>query len=186
MADVQVVRSPLRARPRSRRTLDQRLALRFPGLAAANFRMLARLPPASRLRRAALARAVQLTLEAFNRRDLEAVVVGAHPDFEYRPEPNWVAAGLVDESYRGLEGYRRFVMTVDEVWGGENRLKPVEVIDMGEQFVILAHGEMRAQASGVELVQEYAGVTTLKDGRPIRVQEYYDHAEGLAAVGLET
>jgi ketosteroid isomerase-like protein len=49
---------------------------------------------------------------------------------------------------------------------------------------MLADGTMRAQASGVPLANAYASVSTLKDGRAIRVQEYYDHAEALEAVGL--
>jgi ketosteroid isomerase-like protein len=179
-----IVRRPLRARQRSRRTLDQRLSLRFPGLAAATFRRMSKLPPNSRLRQAALCRAAQLSVDAFNRRDLEAVLIGAHPGFEYHPERKWVEAGLVEPFYRGLEGYRRFIATVDEVWGGENYLTPLELIDLGDRFVIFANGRMRAQASGVWLSEEYAGVTTLRDGQPIRVQEYYDHDEALEAVGL--
>jgi len=47
-----------------------------------------------------------------------------------------------------------------------------------------ADGEMRAQASGVPLANAFALVATLKDGRFIRLQEYYDHAEALEAAGL--
>lgn len=43
---------------------------------------------------------------------------------------------------------------------------------------------MRAQASGVPLANAFALVATLKDGRFIRLQEYYDHAEALEAAGL--
>jgi len=50
--------------------------------------------------------------------------------------------------------------------------------------VILANLPMRAQASGVSLTEAFAYVATLKDGRPFRLQEYYDHAEALEAVGL--
>jgi ketosteroid isomerase-like protein len=182
--NAEIVRKPLRARERPRRTLDQRLFLRFPWLAAASFRRILKLPPGSRLRQAALSRAMQLALEAYNRRDLDAVLIAAHPEFEYRPERNWVEAGLVERCYRGLEGYRKFISTVDEVWGGENYLTPLELIDLGERFVVLAKGRMRAQASGVSLTEEYAGVSTVKDGWVINVQEYYDHAEGLRAAGV--
>ena len=74
--NVEVVRKPLRVRERSRRTLDQRLSLRFPGLAAAFLRRILKLPPSSRLRQATLWRGVRLGLEAYNRRDLDAVVIG--------------------------------------------------------------------------------------------------------------
>src|SRR6266540_646602 len=140
--NVEVVRKPLRARERSRRTLDQRLSLRFPRLAAANYRLIGKWPPRSRLRQAALWRAARLGLEAYNRRDPEAVAIGCHPEFEYRPGRDWVDAGLVEPCYRGLEGYRRYLASVDEVWGGENYLKPVELIDLGDRIVLLADGTM--------------------------------------------
>jgi hypothetical protein len=71
--NVEIVRKPLRVRERSSRTLDQRLSLRFPRLAAANSRLIAKLPPTSRLRQAALSRAARLGLEAYNRRDLPRI-----------------------------------------------------------------------------------------------------------------
>ena len=74
--------------------------------------------------------------------------------------------------------------TVDEVWGGENYVEPVELVDLGERLVVLANVPMRAQASGVPLIEAFALVLTLKDGRVIRQEEYYDHAEALGAAGL--
>ena len=182
--NVEVVRKPLRARERSSRTLDQRLSLRFPRLAAAYLRRIGRLPPGSRLRQATLWRGARLGLEAYNRRDLDAVVIGWHPEFEYHTGREWAQSGLVESCYRGLEGYRRYLATVDEVWGRENYLKPVELIDLGERTVVLADGRMRAQDSGVPLAEAFALVMTLKDGRVIHLQEYYDHAEALEATGL--
>ncbi|MDQ2939695.1 MAG: hypothetical protein M3R23_04095, partial [Actinomycetota bacterium] len=109
---------------------------------------------------------------------------GWHPECEYHPDRDWVKAGLVEPCYRGPEGYRKYVATVDEVWGGENYLKPVELIDLGDRFVVLADGTMRAQASGVPLTEAFGLVSTVKDGRTVRHQEYYDHDEALEAVGL--
>ena len=52
--NVEIVRKPLGVRERSRRTLDERLSLRFPRLAAAFLGRIGKLPPGSRLRQAAL------------------------------------------------------------------------------------------------------------------------------------
>jgi ketosteroid isomerase-like protein len=180
---VEIVRRPLRARERSRRTLDQRLSLRFPRLGAANARRIGKLPPGSRVRQAGLWRGVRLAMEAYNRGDLDAVLIGWHPDVEYYPA-RAVEAGLVEPCYRGPEGYRRYVATTTELWGGEIYLKPVELIDLGERFVVLGEVRMRAQASGVPLTEPYAVVTTLRDGEVIQVQEYFDHGEALEAAGL--
>ena len=67
--NVEIVRKPLRVREQSGRTLDQRLALRFPSLFPGFARRISSLPPGSRLRQASLWRAARLALEAYNRRD---------------------------------------------------------------------------------------------------------------------
>ena len=182
--NVEFVRKPLRVRERSRRTLDQRFFLRFPRLANAYLRLFSKLPPGSRLRQAGAWRAARLALEAYNRRDMDAVGIGYHPEFEYHPAREWVESGLLEPSYPGLEGHRRYVESTAEVFGSEVYVTPVELIDAGDKFVVLANAPMRAQASGIELTEEFALVSTLKDGLVIRVQEYYDYAEALEAVGL--
>jgi ketosteroid isomerase-like protein len=186
--NVEIVRKPLRVRERSSRTLDQRLFLRFPRLATASFRLITKLPPGSRLRQALVWRAARLAIEAYNRRDMDAVGIGYHPEFEYHPARNFVEAGLLEPCYRGLEGHRRYVASTAEVFGAEVYVKPVELVDLGERFVVLANVPMRAQASGIQLTEAFALVSTLKDGGVIRVQEYYDYDEALReaieAVGL--
>jgi hypothetical protein len=183
--NVEMVRVALSVRERSRRTLDQRLFLRLPRLGAANTRLIGRLPPSSRLRRTALPRAVRLASEAYNRRDLDAVVIGWHPECEYIPGREWIDSGLVEPCYRGPDGYRSYVAATSEVWGAQNYLIPSELIDLGNRFVVLGTVPMRASTSGVSLTEPFAYVATLEDGAPIRLQEYYDHAEALKAVGLE-
>lgn len=180
----QIVRRPLRVRARTRRTLDQRILLRFPGLAAAMFRLIGRLPPSSRIRQAALWRAMQMGLEAYNRRDLMVVSIGFGPDLEYYPYRQFVEAGLAEPCYRGPAGYREYIAGTSDVWGADVRLEPTELIDLGDRLVVLADMPMRAQASGVPLGETYACVQTLRDGRVVRQHDYLDQAEALDAVGL--
>jgi ketosteroid isomerase-like protein len=182
--NVEVVRQPLQLRERSSRTLDQRLAMRFPRLHAVQARLLFRLPPRSRLRKAALNRAVRLALEAYNRRDLDAVAIGFHPDLEYYPYREFVEAALVEPCYHGPAGYRAYITSTYEVWGADVRLEQGEVIDLGDRLVLLADMPMRAQASGVSLSERYASVVTVKDGRVIRQRDFLNQAEALAAAGL--
>src|SRR3954471_16725053 len=177
--NVEVVRKPLSARERSRRTLVERLSLRFPRLAATSARLIGGLPPSSRFRQAAVWRGAQLSSEAYNRRDLDAAVIGWHPEFEYYTARHFVDAGVLEACYRGLEGYRQYVATTDEVWGGEVYLKPIELIDLGDRLAMLANVPMRAQISGVSLTEAFALVLTVREGRVTRLQEYYDHAEAL-------
>ena len=128
---------------------------------------------------------MRLALEAYNRRDMEAVGIGYHPDFEYHPAREWVEAGLLEPSYRGIEGHRSYVESTAEVFGSEVYVKPVELIDTGKKLVVLANVPMRAQASGIELTEAFALVFTVEDGLVIRAEEFYDHAEALEAAGIE-
>jgi ketosteroid isomerase-like protein len=186
MSGQDFVRKPLGVRERSRRTLDQRLLLRFPSLSAALFRAVAKLPPRSRLRQALVWRAVRLAVEAYNRRDLDAVAIGFHPDIEYLPYREFVEAGLAEPGYRGRSGYRDYIAATVEVWGSDVRLYPTELIDLGDRFVLLAAMPMRAQASGLELAETYACVSTLQDGMVIRQRDFLRQADALEAVGLPT
>jgi ketosteroid isomerase-like protein len=182
--NVEIVRKPLHVREQSSRTLDQRLFLRFPRLANALYGRLFKLPPGSRLRQAAVWRGARLGLEAYNRRDMDAVGIGYHPEFEYHPARSWVESGLLEPSYQGLEGHKRYVASTAEVFGAEVYVKPLELIDAGERLAVLANVPMRAQASGIRLTEAFALVSTVKDGLVFRVEEYYDHAQALEALGL--
>jgi ketosteroid isomerase-like protein len=123
-------------------------------------------------------------VEAYNRRDLDAVTIAYHPDLEYYPYREFVEAALAEPCYHGPSGYKAYIDATQDVWGNEVRLEPTKLIDMGDRVVLLADMPMRAQASGIPLAQTYAGVSTLKDGRVIRQRDFLDHAEALEAAGL--
>lgn len=184
MSDARIVRNRLRLHERSRRTVDQRVLLRFPRLAAAFARLVARRQPASRFRQAAPCRAVRLGVEAFNRRDFDLVLLGSHPDFEFLPARELVEAGLAEPCYRGPARYREFVTEWSEIWGADFRFEALELIDLGDRLVALADVPMRAQTSGVPFTGNYAAVITLDRGRSIRQQDYWAHDEALEAAGL--
>lgn len=145
---------------------------------------MATLPPSSRVRQAALWRAVRMGVEAYNRRDLEAASLGFHPRLEYYPYREFVEAGLAEPCYHGPAGYREYIKATYEVWGTQVLLYPTELIDMGDQLVLLADMPMRAQASGISLAEQYATVATVKDGMILRQRDFLNQAEALAAAGL--
>jgi ketosteroid isomerase-like protein len=178
------VRMPLRARERSHRTIDQRLALRFPGPAVALYRLVDLFPPRSRIRRLSLQRAARMGLEAYNRRDLEAASLAFTPDLEYYPYREFVEAGLAEACYHWPAGYRAYIEATYEVWGTDVKVYPTELIDLGDRVVVLADMPMTAQASGISLAETYACVATLRGGRVCRQRDFLHHAEALEAAGL--
>src|SRR5205823_5652340 len=105
MADV--VRTPIGpdARLPTRRTLDERLFVRWPGAFVALARAVFRLPPRSRLRRALLRRSVVSGWGAFTRGDLDLMLVRFAPDYHFEPPREWLAAGM-RSVYQGHAGVR--------------------------------------------------------------------------------
>src|SRR5436190_1891073 len=160
--NVELVRQRLSAEKRPYRGLEERLALRYPWFLALWAGVLARLSPRSRLRQALLARTVQTGLAAFDRGDLEVVLLAFEPDVELL---NPVAHGEIgtlgmEPSYRGHDGYRMFYADWRSVWGGL-RITPGELIDLGDQFLVTAQMSGRGVGSGISLSQNVAVLTTL-------------------------
>jgi ketosteroid isomerase-like protein len=184
--NVEVARQKLSLRERSRRTLEQRLAVRLPWFVELWSRLMARLSPTSRLRQALLLRAVQSGLEAYNRGDIEVVVLAFDPDVEFQAPPDHGQEGTLglQPSYRGHDGYRKFDADWRSAWH-VLRMEPRELIDLGDRFLIIAQMTGRGEGSGVFLSQNVAVLNTLNDaGKVIREQRYFDHSEALEAAGL--
>jgi hypothetical protein len=132
MAGGPIVRKPLSVRAMTSRTIDQRIALRFPRLAALGRRLLVRLPPRSRIRQALVWRSTRLGYEAFNRRDFEAVLINYGRDAEFHPPQEAAAGGLVERSYKGHAGFHEYFTEFLSVWGAYTA-EPLELIDLGDR-----------------------------------------------------
>ena len=180
-----MVRQEVSLRDRPGRTLEQRLALRFPSFLELWLRLTARLSPTSRLRQALWLRAVQGAADAYNRGDLDVVVLGYHPDVEFRSPPGSDEGALgFQPSYSGPAGYRTFEADWGSGWGAL-RFEPRELIDLDDRLLLIAQLVGHGEGSGISVSQKIAVVWTLgKDGKIVREQRYLDHAEALEAVGL--
>ena len=59
-----------------------------------------------------------------------------------------------------------------------------EIIDAGDQVVVVAHHQGQGRASGVKVDTRFYEVYTLREGKVSRVDEYTERAEALEAAGL--
>ena len=150
--NVEFVRKPLRVRAQSSRTLDQRLALRFPWLGDANVRLIDRLPPKSRIRQAAVWRAARLAVEAYNRRDLDAFMATYAPDLALYAHPDRPLTS-------GQEQARREYGTMFE-------------------NVPNLHVEIANRIVQGSFVIDHEVVTGLPDGKEVRAVAIYEVREG--------
>jgi ketosteroid isomerase-like protein len=162
------VRTPIdrEARLPTRRTLDERLFVRWPGAYAAFARALTRLPPRSRLRQALLRRGALSGWAAWNRGDLDLALVRYAPDYRFEPLHEIVAAGMRD-SYHGHAGVREVTADWREAWERMD-LIPQEIIDAGNPFVVLGHFHLRARGSGIEFDTPLGQVVWVERGLIVR------------------
>ena len=146
-------------------------------------RVVFRVSPRSRLRRALLRRSVCVGQATYNRRDFEALLPLYRPDVEVHSPKEWVALGDFDPVYRGHEGLLRFYRQWADAWV-DNWAEPQELIDLGDRLVLLGEIKARGGESGIEVGRRYAMLWHIRHGKLAREQVFNDPAEALDAVGL--
>ena len=118
-------------------------------------------------------------LDAYNRRDLAAMLKAMHPAAEWYP---FTAQVEGDHPYHGHEGFRDWWANVDAAFE-EFEVSVAEVRDLGD--AVLALGQLRARfRSGVPLDTEVGWLFRYRDGLAVWGHTYQSHAEALEAAGL--
>jgi ketosteroid isomerase-like protein len=170
------------------RSLEERLAVRSPRLAAWLRTVMFKLSPRSRLRGALIRRATADTYAAVNRGDwdvmktrytasLEVVLEG----FGEGPLP--VPAGAAMEQKLSPEELVDWIKDWREEWG-DFWVEPQEVVDLGKRTLFLVEGHARGRASGLQVDQPLADLVTWEAGRISRVEHYWRREQALEAAGL--
>ena len=107
------------------------------------------------------------------------------PADEFAPDFEWVQLRAVVEpgTHRGLEARDRAFRSIFEVY--ENfRIEPEEYIDAGDRVIVVARSHGTARGSGMQLDQRFAYVWTVRDGKPVRMEQYASRDEALKALAL--
>jgi ketosteroid isomerase-like protein len=123
---------------------------------------------------------VRAWVQAFNRRDMDALARLASPSFEMVP---YLSTLIETTTYRGHEGLRKYFEDADSAWEVvEAHLEAVR--DYGEHF--LATGELhgKGRASGIEVVLPLAWVGAVVGGKLAWIHTHETEAAALEAVGL--
>jgi ketosteroid isomerase-like protein len=119
------------------------------------------------------------SIDAYNRRDLEAVRALNHPDTEV----DWsVSRGFQAGVYREWEEvepfYRSFLETFEEVV-----VEPKRFIDSGDSVVVPNSARFRGR-DGIETIARSAFLFGVRDGLIARMSLYQETGEALEAAGL--
>jgi ketosteroid isomerase-like protein len=118
--------------------------------------------------------------EALARGDMETFTALSRerlgPDFEF----HHVWDGRV---LRGFEGTMEWISDTRETW--EDYSQDVEeLIELGEEVVVVLRISARGGGSGVPVAQELAVLWTFEEGKAIRARSFTSREEALGAAGM--
>jgi ketosteroid isomerase-like protein len=119
------------------------------------------------------------SLDAYSRRDVEALRALNHPDMEL----DWSAShGFQGGVYRGFDAALRFYTEYFETFQ-EIVFQPLSFIDAGESIVVPNIARQRGR-DGIEVSARSTLVFTLRNRKIIRLCLYQETEQALKAVGL--
>jgi ketosteroid isomerase-like protein len=115
---------------------------------------------------------IRRSMEAFNRRDAEAMVAVTHPDSEMFP----FRAQLEGQPYCGHEGIRQFIRDMYEDWSSFE-VNIDEFQELRERVLGIGRIAGVSRGSGVAVSGEAGFLFEFRDGLIYRVMSYSDPDE---------
>jgi ketosteroid isomerase-like protein len=131
--------------------------------------------------------AVKRGIDAYNRRDIDALLEELDPDVEFHPALA-VLLGGEQVVFRGHEGMRKSIREEDEDLA-VFQVEVSEIRDLGNRILAIGRASVRGKESGVAvespfyLLTESKG-TKGKDTRATRIKTYLELNEALEAAGV--
>ena len=122
-------------------------------------------------------RLIRLGYDAWNRGDWDAMEPLLAPDFEVDATDRV----LNPATYTGIAGFHRLVDEMFEIWDSW-LIEPRELVERGDEVFVEHEIRARGKGSGVELLQTYWSVWTIRDGKAARLALYVDRDRALAAL----
>ncbi len=120
-----------------------------------------------------------LMYEAFNRRDLDAMLALMHDDVEIEPR-----LGALEGDYRGHEGVRRWWSNLLDFLP-DYAAEVEELDDLGDMTLARIRGAAHGAASSAPVVETWWQVIRWSDGQCIWWCNFATEAEALETIGLE-
>jgi uncharacterized protein len=119
--------------------------------------------------------------DAINSADLEAILRLQAEDVEWHGPQ---AFPDLTGPHRGHDGVRAYTGSITDAWR-EFTVLPERFFDLGDRVLVLTRERGRGRASGIEVPSRpTAHLWTIRDGRVVRFQVYWDREEGLRAAGI--
>jgi len=126
--------------------------------------------------------AFKRAVEAYNRRDIDALLEEMDPEVEWHGGTETLFEGEA-RVYRGHAGLRQWVRDIDEALA-DTHLEFFEIGDLGDRLVASGRFRARGKASGAETESPFGCLVDAKNGKAVRVLNFLDPKEALEAAGL--
>jgi ketosteroid isomerase-like protein len=118
-------------------------------------------------------------IDAYNRRDNDALIGLNDPDFEFRS-----IFVSIESVFRGVEAFPyAYFKTLDDAYE-EFVLVPSDFVDVGAAVLVVGNVEWRGKESGAPGQTPIVPVFWLRAGKVFREETFTDLADALEAVGL--
>jgi ketosteroid isomerase-like protein len=119
--------------------------------------------------------------DSWKRVDLDAFADLYDANAELITDPSWMEAGPI----RGQADIRRWYEGLKDSWEGRDAVALKELFEVGDKVIARFLWQVRGRTSGIEMDLDATSINNLKQGKIVRQQWYFDHAQALKAVGLE-
>jgi ketosteroid isomerase-like protein len=127
---------------------------------------------------------VEIVRAMYERREGGDMYVGEFVD----PELVFIRVG--DEApdftgeWHGIEGLKKATADYLNVWE-DYRFEVEQMIDLGDRVLVLETQTARGRRSGAVISQDVGALLTLRDGRIVRWEYYWERADALEAAGIK-
>jgi len=122
---------------------------------------------------------VRAVYDCWRRGDFRATANKVAPDFEWKQVHGVVEPG----SHVGADA-NRALRSIFEVYE-DLRVEAEEYVDAGDTIVVVARAHGTARGSRLHMDQRLAFVWTVREGKPVQMEQYPNREDALKAVGLE-
>jgi uncharacterized protein len=155
-------------------------AERLPGLPATPYRGLAARGPAGESGVSQEnVETVRRGYEAWNRGDLDQIGRMIADSFEWREASEVPGAG----THRGRAEFDHYLRSFSHFWH-EFEFEPIEIRAAGDRVLAVVTERGRSAHNDIEVSQLFVHVWTLREGKAVRLEGFYDKAAALETVGL--
>ena len=117
--------------------------------------------------------------EAWNRGDLDQIGRMIADSFEWREASEVPGAG----THRGRAEFDHYLRSFSHFWK-EFEFEPIEIRDAGDRVLAVVTERGRSAYNDIEVSQLFVHVWTLREGKAVRLDGFYDEAAALEAAGL--